>query len=97
MADNRTLSQPGSGGGPGEFDVPQEGAEDDTPADFGRYLVGFETIRTLDASLPEPGRVVHTAKLETLGPAAIVEFPEAVVPQFLSTAGIEYVLDLEKQ
>jgi hypothetical protein len=95
MADHRTITQPGNGGGPGNVELTEQGTSEESPPDLRRYLVGFETIRTLDASLPEPGRVIHTAKLDTLGRAAIVELPEAAVPQFVSTAGIEYVLDVD--
>jgi hypothetical protein len=94
MPENRTLSQ--SGGALAEFDTTDDQLTEDRPADLRRYLVGFETIRTLDASLPDPGYVVRTAELDTLGRAAIVALPEPVVPQFVSTAGIEYVLDLDR-
>lgn len=95
MADNRTLSQSGSGGGAGDLTAANEQLTQECPPDVHRYLVGFETIRTLDARLPEPGRIVTTAELETLGRTAVVELPEAVVPQFTSTAGVEFVLRLD--
>jgi hypothetical protein len=60
-----------------------------------RYLVGYDSLDTLDERIPGSGRIVRTAALDTLGRTAVVELPESTVPEMVSATGIEYVLDLD--
>jgi len=94
MANNRTLSQSGDTDGPDDFGAAVD-EQAGRLAEERRYLVGYDQLETLDETVSETGRIVRTASLDTLGRAAVVDLPEPAAPELVSTAGIEFVLDLD--